>query len=165
MAKLNSKKIGNKFQEDFEESIPENLYYTRYKDSPTQYKKVHNEGDYLVNAGKFICIVENKTTKGKSLPLGNIGMEQVWKMLCATCKLNTFGGFLINFRDLDETYFVFVTDFLYWYLNRTSQSIPIEWVKNNGYRVSQKIRIKRFRYGVLGLLNYIEECKYVNEVI
>lgn len=160
MAK-SAKKLGNEFQEDFVKSISSNLYVHRYKDSPTRFKNVANEGDYLVNAGEFTVIFECKTTKDSNLPLKNIGMKQVWLMLEATCKLNTFGGLLINFRKYNETYFVFISDFVQWYLNRTQNSLPLYWIREKGFKVAQKIKIKRYRYGVLGVLNWVENNAFV----
>jgi penicillin-binding protein-related factor A (putative recombinase) len=155
-----SKKEGNKFQKDFEESVPGNLYCDRYKDSPIRFKAVTNPADYFLNSGFYTLLVECKTTDDTNLPLKNIRMDQIWKMLCITCKLNTFGGLLINFRKYDATYFVFVSDFVHWYLNRTSESVPLYWIKSHGYKLSQKQRVTRWRYGVQGLLNWIMEVKF-----
>ena len=156
----NQKKIGNKFQEDFFKSVPSNLYCERYKDAPTKFRAVNNPADFFLNTGYCLLQIECKTSKDNSFPLGNISMEQVWKMLCNTCKLNTHGGFLINFRKHNETYFVFVSDFIHWYLNRDRASIPIDWLKDHGYKVSQKLLRTRWRYGIQGLLDWIKEVKY-----
>ena len=156
-----SKKVGNAFQEDFSNSVPSNLYHDRYKDSPVKFKAVTNPADFFVNADCYLLQVECKTTDDSSLPLKNIRMDQVWKMLEHTCKLNTFGGLLINFRKYNETYFIFISDFVYWYLfSKTSSSLPLHWIKEHGYRLSQKQRISRWRYGVQGLLHWIKEVKY-----
>ena len=154
-----SKIEGNRFQEDFFNSVPDHLYCDRYKDAPVKFKAVTNPADYFLNSGYYLLQVECKTTDDTSLPLKNVRMDQVWKMLCNTCKLNTFGGLLINFRRHDETYFVFISDFAYWYINRTSESLPLNWIKTHGYRLSQKQRVTRWRYGVQGLLNWIKEVK------
>jgi penicillin-binding protein-related factor A (putative recombinase) len=159
-----SKKVGNDFQDDFAGSVPEYLLCERYRDAKTKFKMVVNPADYWINSGKFVLQVECKTTEDtSSLPLKNIGMEQVWKMLVSTTKLNTFGGFLINFRSINRTYFVFVSDFVNWYLlEKDRQSLSLEWIRNHGYKVSQQLKITRWKYGVEGLLQWVEENKYAN---
>lgn len=158
-----AKNPGKKFEEDFESSVPENLLCERYKDSPIRFRKVHNPADFWINTGKLVLLVECKSTKSVSLPLNNIGMEQVWKMIERTCKLNTFGGFAINFRSLSKTYFVFLEDFLYWYLcEYDRESLSLEWVRTHGYEIPSARKIKRYRYGVASLLKWVEQQKYVS---
>lgn len=153
---------GKKFEEDFKKSVPSHLLCERYKDSPVQFKRVNNPADYLINSGKFILLVECKSVKGISLPLKNIRDDQVWAMLTRTCKLNTFGGFLINLRQLNETYFVFVEDYVYWLLFvHDRESLSLEWLRKHGYKISQKKKIKRYKYGIQGLLDWVEQQKYV----
>lgn len=158
-----SKKVGNAFQEDFSKSVPEHLLCERYKDAKTKFKMVHNPADYWINSGKFVLQVECKTTDDTSLPLKNIQMEQVWLMLVNTTKLNTFGGFAINFRSINQTYFIFVHDFVKWFLiDKDRQSLSLEWIRTHGYKISQQLKIKRYRYGIEGLLRWVEENRYVN---
>lgn len=160
----NAKKEGNKFQEDFEKSVPSELLCERYKDAPSRFKKVHNPSDYWINSGNFVLLVECKTTKNKSLPLANIGMEQVWKMIERAYKKNTFGGFAINFRSIEETYFVFLEDFIYWYLFiHDRESLSLSWIRQHGYRINSWKRRTRYRYDVVGLLEWVSEHKYVKE--
>jgi penicillin-binding protein-related factor A (putative recombinase) len=154
-----SKRVGNIFQEDFTKSVPKNILIERYKDSPTRFKHVDNPADFWINAGGYVLLVECKSTGDSNLPLGNIGMGQVWKMLIATSKVNTFGGFAINFRKYDQTYFVFVSDFINWYLGSHGSSLPLVWIKTHGYRISSRMAISRSRYGVKGLLDWVREVK------
>lgn len=163
MGSGNQKKIGNVFQEDFISSVPDNVYFERYKDAPALYKKVSNPADYFIFSGKFMLLVECKTTKDGRLPIGNIGMEQVWKMLVATCKKNTYGGFAINFRTYEETYFVFIGEFIYSFLKVGFKSLSLEWIRTHGYKISQKKKITRWKYGIEGLLEWVESSKYIPE--
>lgn len=158
-----AKSEGKKFEEDFESSVPSHILCERYKDSPIKFKKVHNPADFWINTGKLVLLVECKSTKSTSLPLKNIGMEQVWKMIERTSKLNTFGGFAINFRRLRKTYFVFLEDFLYWYLCvHDRESLSLEWISSHGYEIVSTKKIKRYKYGVSSLLKWVEHQKYVN---
>jgi len=154
-----SKQVGNKFQEDFVRSVPNDVLVERYKDSPVRFKHVDNPADFWINAGEYVLLIECKSTNDTSLPLGNIRMGQVWKMLLSCCKKRTYGGFVINFRRFDQTYFVFIGEFLLWYITRSSSSLSREWIREHGYRISQKQIISRWRYGVSGLLDWIREVK------
>jgi penicillin-binding protein-related factor A (putative recombinase) len=155
-----SKLVGNRFQEDFANSVPSNILIERYKDAPTRFKRVDNPADFWVNAGYFVLLVECKSTMDTNLPLGNIRMNQVWKMLENTCKFRTFGGFVFNFRKYNQTYFVFIDDFMEWYLSRpTASSIPLSWIRAHGYKISQRQIVTRWRYGVQGLLDWVKEMK------
>lgn len=154
-----SKQVGNKFQEDFAGSVPYNILVERYKDSPVRFKKVTNPADFWINSGYFVLLVECKTTNDTCLPLANIRMDQVWKMLCHTTKFRTFGGFAINFRRYNQTYFVFIEDFIHWYMTNRSSSLSFEWIRRHGYKVSQQIKVSRWRYGVQGLLDWVKAVK------
>lgn len=154
-----SSSVGHRFQEDFTKSVPNHLLVERYKDSPTRFKNVANPADFWINAGEFVLLVECKSTGDTALPLGNIRMDQVWKMLIGTSKTRTFGGFAINFRKYEKTYFVFVDDFVNWYLHRTSSSLPLSWIRSHGYLLSGRKAITRYRYGVQGLLDWVRRLK------
>lgn len=158
--KVNRKKIGNSFQEDFQESIPSYLYWERYKDSPVHFKHVDNVADHFIFEGNYMLLVECKTTQEKHLPLQNIRLNQIWKMMNACIKTNTCGGLLINFRSIGETYFIFVDDFVYWYLNCRASSISKSWIQEHGYQLSQVKKISRWRYGVKGLLRWVKEVRF-----
>lgn len=154
---MKSKVIGNRFQKDFEDSIPSNLYYRRLRDMTFKFKKADNEGDYLVYSGNILVIFELKSTKSKSLPLSNIRMTQIWKMLNCVTKKNTFGGLLIDLRAKDECYFVFIDEFIYWYLfERTRQSLSYEWIVQHGYKVPRRIKRTRYKYDIQKLLEWLE---------
>ena len=159
----NQKKIGNRFQEDFSKSVTD-YYIERYRDAPTMYKNVDNPADFFIFSGKFIVLIECKSTKEVSnFPIKNIGMKQVWEMLRRTCHKHVFGGFAINFRTIDETYFFFVADFVKWYLTRCRSSLSIQWIRAHGYKIAQKKKITRWTYGTNGLISWIDQSTYVRE--
>lgn len=164
-----SKSIGNRFQQDFEKSIPNNLYYRRLRDVGSGsngrfFRRVDNEGDYIIFNGNILVIFELKSTNSKSLPLSNIRMGQIWKMLENVVKKNTFGGLLIELRKYNECYFIFVEDFIYWYLfERNRKSLPYSWIKKYGYKVPRQIKRVRYKYDVQKLLNWIEVSVFDKE--
>lgn len=160
--KSNSKKIGNRFQEDFENSIPRQLAYERLKDAPAKYKKVHNPSDYILFTGKQLLYIECKTTNETRFPLANVSYEQFMKMIKQCDKFNTFGGYLIEFRKLNTCYFIEAGQFALWLIeNPHSRSIPYGWIQNNCYKVARKLIVRRYRYGIPGVIALMEEEKYV----
>lgn len=152
----NSKKIGNRFQDEIASSIPKNLFYKRLRDLPNgRFKHVDNEGDFIVNANHLL-ILECKTTKETNFPIDNIRMGQLWKMINAVTKDNVVAGYIIEYRKLDVTYYIPVSEFVYWYLTNSRSNLPISWVKEHGYKVARKLKITRHVYGIVGLLDWIE---------
>ena len=72
-------------------------------------------------------------------------------------------GFLINYRDLEETYYItfnaLVTE--YYILNDEEEyevkpngrkSIPVEWCRENGVRISQQKKRVRYTYDLSRVL-------------
>lgn len=160
--RLNSKKIGGRFEGDVQSSIPRMYDVERLKDSPTHYKKVHNPADYIVFTGKQLIYLECKTTKDKSFPLANIRMEQLDKMIVKATKQNVVCGYIIELREYNKCFFIEVGQLCQYILGTKSKSIPYQWIRDNGYQVARQLKISRYRYGIIGLFRYLEEEKYVN---
>lgn len=159
--RTNRKKIGNRFQEDFVKSCPSNVYVERYRDGGGKFKNVHNPADYFIFNGTFMVLVECKTVKTSSFPVSNVGLHQLWKMLLHCSNKNVFGGYLINFRKYNKTYFILVEDYYYWLIKRTRQSVPTHTLNRLGYQVSSQLKRTRYRYGIEGLLEWVGEVNNV----
>jgi len=158
--KSNSKKIGKKFEQDIEKSFPSMLCYERLKDSPNRYRKVHNPADYILFTGKLLLYLECKTVNSKRFPLKNITIQQYAKMLEKSVLVNTFGGYLIELRPIEECYFIPVSEMSKWLsLNLYSEkSIPYEWIKEHGYKLGRQKKRTRYIYDIQALINYLEEA-------
>lgn len=160
----NQKKLGNRFQEDFVKSVPKGILIERYKDSPTHYRKVDNPADYWTFNSKFIVLVECKTTNKITFPLSNISNEQIKKMLTrCTETRNVFGGFLIEYRELQKCFFIPVDTFIAWYITRDRESLPFVWVRDNGIEISGVKKRTRFRWNVQKIFDWMEENCYVKQ--
>lgn len=157
-----SKILGNRFQEDFERSVPKEYLIQRYKDSPIHFKKVYNPADYEIFNGKFLTLIECKTTQELTFPIGNIGRSQLWKMLEIITKRNVFGGFLIEYREIHKCYFVLVEEYIKWFLTRDRESLSMQWVITHGVEVPGRIIVKRYHWNIEFLLKWIEvNCYHV----
>lgn len=140
------KQYGKIFEEDIKASFPEGVYVERYKDDTAGFKGVANPADFRVYKYPFTILVECKSHKGKSLPLSKIRKSQLDGLLDAVRYTGVYGGFLINYRDYVETYYVPV-DVLEKFISAGSRkSIPVEWCRLWGQRIEQKKKITRYSY-------------------
>lgn len=166
-----AKDVGTDFQQDFAKSISDLLYYEKYRDATPSFgdgknkfkKHLPNAGDFWINDGRFVLIVETKTTKENRLPYSNFQGTQLWKMIEAVTKHKTHGGVFVNFRSINETYFLLIEDLLYWFYfvrgNVKSGSIPLNYIQSHGYLVASRLIRTRFKYGVLGVLHWVYTTK------
>jgi recombination protein U len=169
-----AKNPGKKFEEDFIKSIPDRCDVTRLKDAGGWSNATNmrftssNPCDFIIYSNRGIggghqYKLELKSLEGKSLPYGNIkGKKPATKKKPATsAKENSItftetlmeslmkgvrAGFVVNFRDVNETFYVSAELVLEHLKNADRASIPIAWFKEYGILIKQTIVIKRYRY-------------------
>lgn len=160
-----AKSDGKKFEEDFEKSIPKDWFYYRLKDCPNAWPGKEgndkrnirftpkNMCDFLVFTGRNNYGVECKSFLGKSMPYGNIKDHQLEGLLemSITGPLNSQGIFILNFRDLNETYAInaFMVNALIEQGHR--KSISIDEARTVGVLVPQKLKRVRYSYDLTAL--------------
>ena len=105
-----SNNIGKTFEQEFKECVPPDYYLYRLKDDTSGFYGVSNPCDYILFRSPYLFLVELKTHKGKSIPIAKIRPNQIQGMEKATQYEGVYGGFLINFRELEETYYITVQD-------------------------------------------------------
>ena len=105
-----AKSIGKIFEEEIKASIPEGFYVERYKDDTAGFKGVTNPADFRLYKYPYTFLLELKSHKGKSIPLSKIRPNQIKGMHNADKHYGIFAGFLFNYRELEETYYVPVSD-------------------------------------------------------
>ena len=141
-----SKGIGKIFEEEIKKSFPEDFYIERYKDDTAGFYGVSNPADYRLYKYPYTFLLELKTHKGKSLPIDKIRPNQIQGMARAVLNRGIYGGFIINFRELEETYYITVQDMIR-YINSTERkSIPVEWCRENGVKIEQEKKRVRYSY-------------------
>ena len=138
---------GKKFEQDFRASIPPDFYVERYKDDTAGFKGVANPADYRLYKYPYTFLLEFKTHKGKSIPLEKIRDSQIKGMAKAVEHKGIYGGFIFNYRDLEETYYVPVMAIVEFINSKVRKSIPVEWCREQGVRIEQKKKISRYAYG------------------
>lgn len=166
---------GKKFEEDFKNSIPEDILFIRLKDAGgwsngdnTRFT-IRNECDGIMFKSPLIYLTELKSHKGKSIPIKDIVRESEQKakeekgkktrldILCEyNQKPNVMAGILINFRDVEETWFVPVDKVQQFISLAQRASIPIDWVRDKGIRIPQQKKISRYRYDINSFITCIE---------
>lgn len=157
---------GKVFEADFQESIGEKYFFQRIKDDTLKFRGVQNLCDYIVfdHEGGRLFLFELKSFRGKSCPFTNIKQYQIEKLNESQQKWGSDGisvgviaGFILDFRDLSETYFIPAEKtFIYWKVSER-RSFPISWVRENGWKINQEKKRVRYRYDVI---SFIEEFNF-----
>ena len=141
-----AKGIGKIFEEEIKASFPEGFFVERYKDDTAGFYGVSNPADYRLYKFPYLFLLELKTHKGKSIPIDRIRSNQITGMATASLHEGVYAGFILNFRDLEETYYIPVKEALS-YINLTERkSIPVEWCRENGTKIEQVIKRVRYSY-------------------
>ena len=141
-----AKGIGKLFEEEIKASFPKDFYVERYKDDTAGFYGVSNPADYRIYKYPLTFLLELKTHKGKSIPLEKIRDSQIRGMAKAVQYRGVYGGFIINFRDLEETYYIAVMDMVAFINSTDRKSIPVEWCRENGERIQQTKKRVRYSY-------------------
>lgn len=120
---------------------------------PTPIKVVKQVNEKIINAyfekpsttdynglykGKYIDF-EAKETKGVSFPLKNIHPHQI-RHLENIERHRGICFLIVRFVNVNETYLLFEKDFDYFIKNNTRKSIPIDYFKEKGYLIKDKLR-------------------------
>ena len=154
---------GKRFEQDIRASIPPEFFIERYKDDTAGFKGVANPADFRLYKYPFTFLWELKSHKGKSIPLDKICNSQLKGMRKAYPHYGVYCGFLLNYRDLEETYYVTFVDLVdaYYILNDEEEyepkpdgrkSIPVKWCRENCVRIPQAKKRVRYSYDLRGVL-------------
>lgn len=142
---------GKQFEKDLIGSVPDTWFKYRLNDSSASWQggdaarfTPSNICDFIVYNGN-LWLLELKSHKGKSIPLSCIRPKQLEGLVKATTK-SVKAGFVINFREYEETYFVYAEALDYFVKMETRKSIPLSWVKEFGILIPQVKKRVRFNY-------------------
>ena len=151
-----SKNVGKIFEEDFINSVEEGIFHYRFRDLPfhltrnAKYEVNNNPADFLI-FHNYLFILELKSCGGTSLPCTNIRDNQVNGLYKYNKMKGVVGGFVINFRKYNETYFLPIEDYLS--IIKSRASIGIQEARAFGIHVEQKLKRTRYTYDVSKFLN------------
>ena len=149
---------GKKFEEDFIKSVPDRCDITRLKDAGGWSNATNmrftssNPCDFIIfseRAGGWsngaMYKLELKSTLGKSLPFGNIKNDQLTSLVESQCK-GVWAGFVVNFRDTNQTFRVLAGDVCEFIDNTDRKSIPLGWFEKRALIIKQTLIRVRWRY-------------------
>lgn len=154
---------GKKFETNFKNSVPDNIFYYRFRDGTSSWDKGKmtrfqqtNICDCMMYDGRFLYLLELKSTKGKSLSLNNIRENQIKDLMAASEHENVIAGLVVNFADVEETYFMPIKLAYYWFYEQIERkSIPIKEFKEKCIEIQAKKLKVNYRYDVQ---QFIEDC-------
>ena len=151
------KNMGKVFEKEVKDSMPEDCFLERYKDDTSGFYGVSNPADFRLYKYPVLILLELKTHKGKSLPLSKIRESQLKGMLKAVEYYGVYGGYLVNFRDLEETYYLGVrlVDAFIEYEKR--KSIPVEFFRKYGFLIPSQKKRTLYRYDFTEWLRRYED--------
>ena len=136
---------GKRFEQNWKNSIPKDIFYYRFRDGSSSWggnDKVRfqqtNICDCLMFDGDYLYLLELKSTKGKSLPFSNIKEHQIKDLLWASDYANTICGLVIEFSELSECYFIEISQFKTFYDVTDRKSISIDYLRENGIKIGAK---------------------------
>lgn len=156
---------GKVFEKDFTDSIPENYFKYKLKDSPGAWgdekpketnSKVRftstNICDLVVHNGQGLFLLELKSHKGASIPIapktnekgkvtnyGVIKTNQLQGLLKEYDKRNVKAGFVFNLSEKFKTYYVEAIN-VKQAIDEGRKSLGIEWLNLNGTIIPQAIK-------------------------
>ena len=143
---------GKKFEKQFRGCIPSSVYYYRLKDDMSGFGGINNPCDYFIYDYPHLYLMELKTHKGKSIPFTALTNGQIFGLYEARKIRGIKAGFILNFRDIAETYYLDINDFMEFYNTTDRKSIPVAFCKEKGVVVEQtKIRVN-YKYNIEKLL-------------
>jgi recombination protein U len=136
---------GKLFEKDFIDSVPEQYFKYRLRDSAGTWQGGENTRftpsnicDFIIYTGKLF-LLELKSHKGKSIPLSCIRENQLNGLLEAY-KKGTHAGFIFNFRDINETYYLTANSLNSFMVTNNRKSIPLSYLKESGTLIPQKMK-------------------------
>lgn len=159
MAERGKKSAGKIFEGEIKASIPPEFFTERYKDDTAGFYGVSNPADFRLYKYPLTFLWELKSHKGKSIPLAKIRSSQLKGMRKASPYKGVYCGFLLNFREIEETYYITFEDLVReFYIPNDGgeyepkpdgrKSIPVEWCREYGVRIEQTKKRVRYSYNL-----------------
>ena len=151
------KNEGKVFEKDFQDSYPIGVFIYRLKDTASTFTggkntkyTTYNMCDYIAFNPEHKCVLalELKSFKGKSMPFTNIKSHQLTDMKKAKDEQNIESYFVLNFRDVGETYLVDIDDMI-WYIEHSGRkSIDLLYCRENAIFLPQELKRVHYKYNM-----------------
>lgn len=155
---------GKRFEDNFRKSIPDNIFYYRFRDGTSSWDKgsktrfqQRNICDCMLYNGKYLYLLELKSTKGKSLPFSNIRQNQVDDLMKASRHDNVIAGMVVEFSVLGQVYFMPIDLVKNWFYESERKSIPLKSFQNEPcIKIPGKKLKVNYRYNIEQFIKEVE---------
>lgn len=160
------KNLGKMFEENFRKSVPEEVFFYRFRDSGSSFYggNTHlrfsssNIADNMLFFNGCLLLNELKSHKGKSIPIncivGNKTKEkQIRDMLEANRYHNVFCNLIVFFSDVERCFVINIEEFDNFRKNDERKSIPITFFEENGVEIDVEKKRTNYTYNINKWLN------------
>lgn len=152
-----AKNEGKKFEEDFKNSFPDNVFCYRIKDSSNFNQTTKNLCDFIVFHDRKLFLLELKSTKGNSFSFDERIIKSHQLNGLYTCQhsyKDVYGGFILNYRGRvlktkvvePETYYIPAIEVMK--LKKKHKTLHKDLVRTVGIKIEAKKKISRYRYNI-----------------
>lgn len=156
--------LGKKFEQNFKDSIPcelNNVLFYRFKDGTANWSGGKNENvrfqaknvsDCMIyytntmNNISHLYIIELKSHKGSSLPLGCIRDNQMEEMINFSYKNNVSCLLVVFFSDKGRCFACDIRNIKEYISNTTKKSIPIDFFDSKDNAIELEVNLLRTNY-------------------
>lgn len=161
---------GKKFEQNFANSVPKDVYFMRIKDSANNFTRssrssfaTSNPFDCFILYKGFFLPIELKSTKGTSFSIQSDKLEdgkdikyhQIKSLERAQSFENVIAGFVLDFRE-SNTYWICIKDFLSFLSNTTKKSInEDDVISHNAITIKKTLMRVNYKYDISEMLNNI----------
>lgn len=165
---------GKQFENDFKASVPHTAFIYRFKDGTASWSsnqcprckspiesatrfQAENICDFMLFNAPTLYFFELKSTQSKSLSYSSVRDNQVRELTVAGVKEGINAGFVVNFRTIEETYYMDIERYNECVKTLTSKSIPIAIFREYATRIDQEQKKVHYRYDIAKFLrDYVE---------
>lgn len=129
------------------------LFYYRFRDGTATYYGGGQDGirfqqrnicDAMMFYSPLLFLLEMKSTRGSSLPFGNIRYEQLKELCTSSRHRNVLAGFIVYFEAKGLCFFASANSVKDYIDTALRKSLPLDWFRDN----SCPIAIKPLRVNV-----------------
>ena len=156
------KNLGKKFEENWKKSVPDYMFYYRFRDSGSSYYggnanlrfSSSNIADCMLNDPfTGLHLIELKHHKGKSIPLSCIvgnktKQKQIDDLYKANQYSNTYSSLIVFFSDVERCFQLSINDFVDFTKNEDRKSIPIEYFESHGIEIKVNKLKTNYRFDI-----------------
>lgn len=155
---------GKRFEQNWKNSIPKDIFYYRLRDGSSSWGgnenvrfQVENICDSIMFDGDYLYTLELKSTKGKNLPFNNIKKHQIEDLLWCSSYANVIAGFVIEFSKLSECFFIEISQFKTFYDTTDRKSLPLQFCRENGIKIGVEKKKINSRFDIKKFIDDVIE--------